>query len=54
MGAEISELLNKNLELSPVTPKDIHGNSPLAIAAANSHKELVEILLTRVALADGP
>lgn len=43
----VSEMLNKNLEISPVNPKDIHGNSPLAIAAANSHKEVIEILLGR-------
>ena len=43
----VSEMLNKNLDISPVNPKDIHGNSPLAIAAANSHKEVIEILLSR-------
>lgn len=42
----VSEMLNKNdLEISAVIPKDIHGNSPLAIAAANKHKEVIEILL---------
>lgn len=47
----ISEMLNSNKmnvpEISPVFPKDIHENSPLAIAAANNHKDVVEILLTR-------
>lgn len=42
----ISEMLDKNLEISAVIPKDIHDNSPLAIAAANGHKHVVEILLT--------
>lgn len=53
----VSEMLNNNNnmnhhhhlaeeeEISPVIPKDIHGNSPLAIAAANNHKEVIEILL---------
>lgn len=43
----VLEMLNKNLEMSPVIPKDMHDNSPLAIAAANGHKHVVEILLTR-------
>lgn len=34
-------------EISPVNPKDMHDNSPLAIAAANNHKDVIEILLTR-------
>lgn len=41
----VSEMLNKNLAISPVTPKDAHDNSPLAIAAANGHEDVVEILL---------
>lgn len=43
----VSEMLNNHLEISPVYPKELHGNSPLAIAAANGHKRVVEILLTR-------
>lgn len=48
----ISEMLNNNnkmnlLDISPVNPKDIHDNSPLAIAAANNQKDVIEILLTR-------
>lgn len=40
-------LNNTHQEISPVYPKEIHDNSPLAIAAANGHKHVVEILLTR-------
>lgn len=43
----VSEMLDNNLGISPVVPKDIHDNSPLAIAAANGHKHVIEILLTR-------
>lgn len=43
----VSEMLKSHLEISPVYPKDIHENSPLAIAAANGHKHVVEILFTR-------
>lgn len=43
----VSEMLNNHQEISPVYPKELHDNSPLAIAAANGHKRVVEILLTR-------